>query len=318
LFATRLDVLDGGALTIVQDLGRWGYTHLGVPVCGPMDPFAFRAANLLVGNEIGAASLEITAVGPSLRIDGECFIALAGGDLGAVLDGQQLHPWKPYLARWGSEVAFVGRREGGRAYLAITGGIDVTPWLGSRSTYLPGRLGGYRGRAVKAGDALPIARTDRIVTRVPLEGLANSRRPAYRSDPTLRVILGPHVDRFTPRGIETFLQSEYRLTEQSDRMGYRLEGPPISLSASADISSCGTPLGAIQVPGSGKPILLMADHQTAGGYPLIGAVIQADIPLAAQCLPGDPLRFRAVDLREAQDSLREQHAALEQLSVPAA
>jgi antagonist of KipI len=308
-------VVDGGALTLVQDLGRWRHTHLGVPVCGPMDPFAFRAANVLVGNEAGAAELEITAIGPTVTFEGMVFIAITGADLGPRLDGVPLDPWRPHLARPGSELRFTGRRSGARAYLAISGGLGVEPWLGSRSTYLKGGAGGFLGRALEGGDRVPIAGSHKFITSVAVGGLSVQHLPAYSNAPTLRVILGPHANRFTPAGCATFLGSAYRLTEQCDRMGYRLDGPVIAHSGSPDVSSCGIPLGAIQVPGNGRPILLMADHQTVGGYPLIAAVIQADIPLAAQCLPGDHVTFRAVELREAQRALREQFDVLSTLSV---
>jgi biotin-dependent carboxylase-like uncharacterized protein len=313
----EIEVIDGGALTIVQDEGRWGYASLGVPVCGPMDPFAFSAANVLAGNDPGAAALEMTAVGPTLAVGRDCFIAVTGGDLALTLDGRAADGWRAHFAARGTRIAFAGRRLGARGYLGVSGGIAVAPWLGSRSTYIRGGVGGFAGRALRTGDRLPLG-DEREIVRVPLRGLAEDARPHYGPAPTLRVILGPHRDRFTPQGVETFLESEYRVSEQSDRMGYRLDGPTIALRGSADISSCGIPLGGIQVPGNGKPILLMADHQTAGGYPLIGGVIQADIPLAAQCLPGDTVRFQAVSLAEARESLRSLYEALREIDSVAA
>lgn len=296
-----LEILEPGFLTTIQDIGRFGYQRWGIPTAGAMDPFALKAANALVGNPPTAAGLEITLQGPRIRFTEGCAIAVTGGDLGARLDGWELEGWRRRLVSPGSVLEFAGRRGGARAYLAVSGGIAVEPWLGSRATYLPAAVGGLGGRALRAGDALPVGPSTLTRGRpsVPPE-----RRPPYGGEPTVRVVLGPHADRFTREGIESFLSGSYQVTPTSNRMGYRLEGPRIAHTRGPDLISCGIPLGGIQVPGSGQPIILMADHQTAGGYTMIAAVIQADIPLVAQLLPGERMRFQAVSLEEARDSLR--------------
>lgn len=305
-----LEVIEPGFLTTVQDLGRWGYVHLGIGVCGAMDPFALMAANVLVGNDPGcvgqdpgAAALEITLVGPTLRFQEPCIVAVTGGDLSPCIDGRQMENWRTYLVRAGSTLSFSGRRSGARAYLAVPGGFDVAPWLGSRSTYLAASIGGFEGRPLRAGDRLPVGRSSGPQVAVLGASVPSECRPPYSSEPTLRVILGPHLDRFTEESVATFLSGRYQITTDSNRMAYRLEGPKIVHARGADVSSCGIPLAGIQVPGVGKPILFMADKPMGGGYPQIAAVIQADIPLAAQCLPGDWLRFRLTTHQEARESL---------------
>ncbi|MGE5619479.1 MAG: biotin-dependent carboxyltransferase family protein [Sphingomonadaceae bacterium] len=296
-----LEVLEPGLLTTVQDLGRVGYQRWGIPTAGAMDPFALKAANALVGNPPAAACLEITLQGPRIRFTEGCAIAVTGGDLGARLDGWELELWRRRLVSPGSVLDFTGRRSGARAYLAVSGGIGVEPWLGSRSTYLMASVGGLEGRALRAGDVLPVGPATLTLAR---PSIPPERRPPYGGEPTVRVVLGPHSDRFTQEGIEAFLSGSYQVTPSSNRMGYRLEGPRIAHTRGPDLISCGIPFGGIQVPGSGQPIILMADHQTAGGYTMIATVIQADIPLVAQVLPGEKLRFKAVGLEEARQSLR--------------
>jgi len=299
-----LEILDPGLLTTVQDLGRFGYQRLGIPTAGAMDPFALRAANALVGNDAGAGCLEITLMGPRVRFTEACLIAITGGDLAPLLDGQEVEGWRAQLVRAGQTLEFAGRRSGMRAYLAVAGGVDVEPWLGSRSTYLLAALGGLEGRPLQAGDMLPIGRASFAAAALARPSLPTDRRPPYSGEPTVRVILGPHRDRFTEEGISDFLSGSYEISSDSNRMGYRLQGPRIAHSHGPDLISCGIPLGGVQVPGSGQPIVLMADHQTTGGYTMIATVIQADIPLVAQCLPGERLHFRVVELDEARDSYR--------------
>ncbi len=302
-----IEILEPGLLTTIQDLGRFGYQRLGLPTAGAMDPFALKAGNLLVGNPASAAGLEITLLGPRVAFTEGCTIAITGGDLGPRLDGREIEGWRRHLVTPGTVLDFAGRRTGTRAYLAVSGGIAVEPWLGSRATYLMAAVGGLDGRALRPGDRLPIGRSVLSMAR---PSVPPDRRPPYSNEPTVRVILGPHADRFTREGIDSFLSGSYQVTPSSNRMGYRLEGPKIAHTRGPDLISCGIPLGGIQVPGSGQPIILMADHQTTGGYTMIATVIQADIPLVAQCLPGERLRFRAVGVEEARDSLLRQEAGL--------
>ncbi len=297
-----IEILEPGFLTTIQDLGRFGHQRLGIPTAGAMDPFALRVANALVGNKPEAACLEITLLGPRLQFTEGCIITITGADLGPRLNGNDIEGWKTHFVKPGTILDFSGRKSGARAYLAVSGGIAVEPWLGSRSTYMLARVGGCDGRALQAGDKLPIGRAEGSLSSLVGRTLPLESRPLFSSEPTVRVILGPHRDRFTDEGINTFLTSSYQIAASSNRMGYRLEGAKITHTRGPDLISCGIPLGGIQVPGSGQPIILMADHQTTGGYTMIATVILADIPLVGQCLPGERLRFRAVELDEARSS----------------
>jgi antagonist of KipI len=300
-----IEVIKPGLLTTVQDQGRWGYQSYGVGVSGAMDPFALAAANLLVGNPEHAAGLEITLLGPTLKFQREAVFALAGADLDPRLDGIPIPNWTCRRAAAGSVLSFGGRRTGVRAYLAVSGGIDVPPVMGSRSTYLLGRFGGMQGRALRAGDLLPQteppSHVDDFVGRVFPEEL----RLSYQSSPTLRVVLGPFDDFFSEEGIENLLSTPYIITPQSDRMGYRLKGAPVKRQKSGELITCGLANGTIQVPPDGQPILLLADRQTIGGYPIIATMIHADLPRAAQCAPGDHFRFSAVSVDEGRQAFLE-------------
>jgi KipI family sensor histidine kinase inhibitor len=295
-----LTVLDGGLLTTVQDLGRWGYQRLGVPVAGAMDALALQAANRLVGNEPGEAALEITVAGPTLRASDNCLVAVTGGDLGPRVNGRPLPMWLANFVRRGSVLDFAGRRLGARAYLAVAGGIAVPPVLGSRSTCLSGGFGGYQGRALRAGDVLPIGRAPADLLALAGQGLPPESWPVYAEAPTVHVIPGPQDDYFTAEALATFFTSEYVVSATADRMGYRLQGPRLAHCGSAEFISAGVVTGSVQVPADGQPIVLMADHQTIGGYPVIATVVSADIPLLAQCLPGSRLRFAPTTIEEAQ------------------
>ena len=310
---TAIEVLDGGLLTTVQDLGRFGAQQYGVPVSGAMDVWALRAANRLVGNDEGAAALEITLAGPVLRFDGPGVIAVTGGDLGARLDGQPMPPWQAIGVSAGTELSFSGVRDGLRAYLGVGGGLDVPLALGSRSTLLKARLGGFMGRALAAGDRVAFGRCaawqDLAGRRLPREIV-----PEYGHAHTVRVVLGPQDDAFTDEGIRTFLSASYTLSSQSDRVGCRLEGPRIAHRGGADIVSDGTAFGAVQVSGDGLPIVLMADRGTTGGYTKIATVASADLSRLAQAAPGDRVRFARVELDQAQALLRAARALLDRIA----
>ncbi len=300
-------------LTTVQDLGRYGYERYGIPVAGAMDPFALQVANILVGNKPGEAALEITIAGPVLRATESCLIAVTGADLGLRLDGRPLPPWMAIFVRRGWIIEFSGRKRGCRAYLAVAGGIDVPPLMGSKSTYLSGGFGGLAGRALKKGDLIPTG-----PTTFHLPSLAGREFPAdrilpYSDAPEVHVILGPQEDYFTEEGIAAFLSSRYQVSPTSDRMGYRLQGAAIAHKGRADIISDGIVLGSVQVPADRQPMVMMADHQTTGGYPKIATVIGADIPLLAQCMPGaSTVTFQAITIEEAQARYRQMMGALEQ------
>ena len=309
-----VEVIDGGMLTTVQDLGRYGYQRYGVPTSGALDLFSLRAANRLVGNPDTAAGLEVTLVGPRLKFLVPATFALTGADLGARLDGQPLPRWQSVLAEVGAMLSFGECLDGMRAYLAIAGGIDVPVVLGSRSTYTRSKLGGVEGRPLKAGDVLHVC-GDRPVLLGGALRMPEASRPAYGHSHTLRVVLGPQEDRFSARGIDTFLSSTYTVAPQSDRMGYRLIGPMIEQLRGPDIVSDGTPFGAVQVAGDGVPIILLADRGTAGGYTKIATAIGPDLPRLAQALPGDAVRFVRVDLEAAYEAVRERERQLESITA---
>jgi antagonist of KipI len=301
-----LEVLEGGMLTTVQDLGRYGYERYGVPVAGAMDPFALQVANALVGNSLGEAALEITIVGPTLRATESCLIAVTGADLSFRLNGRLLPSWMAVFVRRGWTIEFGKRKRGCRAYLAVAGGIDVPVAMRSKSTYLRGGFGGFEGRTLRAGDIIPIGRPAFHVPSLAGRDFPTDLIPEYSDAPEVHVILGPQDDYFTEKGIATFLSSEYEVSPTSDRMGYRLQGPEIAHKEQADIISDGIVLGSVQVPADRQPIVMMADHQTTGGYPKIATVISADIPLLAQCMPGaSTVTFRATAVEEAQARYRE-------------
>ena len=295
-----------GMLTTVQDLGRWGYQHFGVPVAGPMDPYSHRLANRLVGNADGAATLEVSVVGPEVRFEEDVTFVVAGASFPLDLDGAAIPIHVACCAGAGSRLRFGRSTRGARAYLAVAGGIDVPAVLGSRATSLVSRLGPFGGRPLKAGDRLPVGVTrgrplDRAVP-LPLPG----------GGATVRVLWGPQDDAFTAASRDAFVSSRFAITPQSNRMGFRLAGPTLAHETSADLLSEATPLGSIQVPASGQPILLMADRQTTGGYPKIATVIAADVPLAGQLDAGDWIGFAPCTLDEARRAWREMEERLDE------
>jgi len=291
-----LRVESPGLLTTVQDEGRWGRQRDGMVVAGTMDPFAAAVANGLVGNGRGAAVLEITLLGPTLRALADVRLAVCGGDLSPSVEGRAVQTWKTMTLREGQTLAFGRRRSGARAYLSVAGGFSVPTVLGSRATFLRGRLGGFAGRRLEAGDVLE----GFPQCLFPGErGLRPADIPAYALPAVLRVLPGPHLPAFTDKGRDTFFSQTYIVSPHSDRQGYRLDGSAVARADTADILSEAMPLGGVQVPPDGQPILLMADRQTTGGYPLIGVVISADLPRAGQLAPGDPVCFQAVTLAEA-------------------
>ncbi len=289
-----IEVLNPGILTTIQDLGRYGYQRYGIPPAGAADQYALRLGNLLLGNDENEAGLEVTLLGPTLRFEEACWIAITGADLGARLNGVEVPLWETLQIAGGDLLSFRSPRKGMRAYITVAGGIDVPKVLGSKSTYLRAGLGGLEGRALKRGDRLNIKPAAACKRRLPQEYL-----PSYKLKP-IRVILGPQREHFTSEGIKTFLASEYEVLPESDRMGIRLKGPKIEHASAADIISEPVCTGAVQVPANGQPIVLLADRQTTGGYAKIATVISADIHKVAQAKPGDALSFEECALQEAQ------------------
>jgi antagonist of KipI len=297
-----IEVLKPGLFTTIQDLGRWGYQGYGVGIAGALDPFALSAANLLVGNPEGAAGLEITIQGPTLKFHRDMTLAIAGADLDPRLDGQSIPNWTCVLAHSASTLTFKAKKSGVRAYLAVSGGIDVPLVMKSRSTYLLGKFGGLEGRALKVQDLLPIGDARVDFRKGSGRTFPKEFLPPYRKNPTLRIVLGPFDEYFSEEGIRAFLSTPYTITSQSDRMGYRLQGIPIDRQKKEELITCGLANGTIQVPPNGQPILLLVDRQTIGGYPIIATMIHADLPLVAQSAPGDKLRFSAVSPHEGREA----------------
>ena len=304
------EVIQPGPLTTVQDLGRYGYQQYGVPVSGAMDSYALRVANLLVGNDQGAAGLEITLLGLKLQLLADTVIAITGADLSPLLNNKPLPMWTAVPVSGGAVISFQWPKQGCRSYLAVACGIDIPKVMGSSSTYLKSQLGGVEGRALRAGDRLNSGQSQPGISagKLPLQYIAE-----YQNRNELRVIMGPQDDYFTEKGIDDFLHSEYTISAEADRVGYRLQGPRIEHKTGADIISDGIPPGAVQVPGDGFPIVLMADRQTTGGYAKIATVITADIPKLAQAKPGDKVRFLRITGEEAHQALREYEQTIDAL-----
>jgi len=307
-------VLRPGLLTTVQDRGRFGYQKFGVPVSGAVDGIALRVANLLVRNPQSAAGLEITALGPQLQFLADVVAALTGAEVKVDLDGAPVPWYQSFLVRAGQTLDVQTCARGLRSYLAVAGGIDVPVLLGSRSTCLAASFGGFQGRALAAGDVLGVGSPSGPLRDLARRDVPEAWRLREESPGTLRVVLGPQDDAFTEDGLRSFLESTYVVTQHADRMGCRLDGPEIAHRESADIISDWVPMGGVQVPGDRKPIILLADRQTTGGYPKIATVIGPDLPLVAQCRPGDRLRFQAVSVAEAQTIAREVETALRALA----
>lgn len=298
-----LRIVSPGPQATVQDLGRCGYRDRGVPVSGAMDRLALRAGNLIVGNPAGAAGIEVTLGGFEAAFLDACDFAVTGGDLTPVLNGRPIFNWRHYRADKGGVLTLDQARLGCRAYICIAGGVDVPVVMGSRSTYLRGRFGGHHGRSLQRGDVLACGdQAGRTMDELPA-GLI----PRYCDEPLVRVVPGPQDDYFTPQGLQAFYSGTYEFTDRWDRMGCMLSGPAVEHGKGANIISDGTMAGAVQVPGNGQPAVLMADCQTAGGYPKIATVTSFDLPLMAQLAPGCRVRFQAVSLGQA----REMHLKLE-------
>ncbi|AQS57259.1 MAG: biotin-dependent carboxyltransferase family protein [Novibacillus thermophilus] len=312
-----LEVIKPGLATSVQDLGRTGYQQYGVVVSGAMDAYALQVGNLLVGNRRGAAGLEITLMGPELGILRDTTIAVCGADLSPTVDGVPIPVWKSVQVKKGQTLTFGQPRSGVYAYLTVSGGIRVPDVMGSKSTYAKARLGGVKGRYVKKGDVLKAEDMADRVKQVGRRGIPPSNVPDYRPSKSIRVVLGPDHELFDLESIETFLSEAYRVTTQSDRMGYRLSGPKLKHTSGADIISDAIMPGTVQVPANGEPIVLMADRQTTGGYSRVATVTSVDLPYVAQLPPGSKLTFEAVSVEEAHRLWIERETLLRQLSIAA-
>ncbi|MGH7429921.1 MAG: biotin-dependent carboxyltransferase family protein, partial [Candidatus Methylomirabilaceae bacterium] len=299
-----VEVVRPGLLTTVQDLGRLGFQRYGVPASGAMDQVSLRTANLLVGNEDGAAGLEATGDGPTLRALADLVVAVVGADMQPLVDGRPIESGAAVPIKRGQLLELGRARWGLRAYVTIAGGIDVPVVLGSRSTCLPAAFGGFQGRPLREGDLLPVGAAEGRTAARQNRSLPPGWLGPLAETLTLRVVLGPQNDLFTSEGVGTFLNGAYRLMPEMDRMGARLQGPAIAHRASADIISDSIPLGAVQIPADGQPIILLADRQTTGGYAKIAVVVSEDVFRLAQATPGQVIRFREISLAEAYAGVR--------------
>ena len=295
-----------GFLTTVQDKGRFGYQWSGLSPAGAMDLHSMRLANLLVGNEMDEAALEITIIGPTLEFHTDTVIAIAGADLSPVLDGVPLPTYQAVPVHSGAILSFGARRSGCRCYLAVAGGLDIPLILGSRSTLLRNAVGGVHaeGRMLKAGDQIGFRNPPHFLKNIALRQIAPE--PIDSDTAVLRIIPGPQDYCFTEKGIDTFFKSSYTVTGLCNRQGYRLEGAAIEHFGNGNIVSDGIAMGAIQVPPNGQPIIMMSERQSTGGYPKIGTVITRDLPRVAQCFSGSHLYFTPTSIEEAQSLLREE------------
>lgn len=291
-------VLKGGLLTTVQDLGRNGYQSQGFSVSGVMDVRSFKIANLLLDNPENEAVLEFTLIGPTLEFTSETIIAITGGDFQPTINGEPAPMYQAILMKKGDILKLGSARTGSRGYIAFSSYLKIPTVMGSRCTNLKIGLGGFKGRKLEAGDYIYFRIKRRYLPYFLSRHLDLDEFDQEKV--TLRVVMGPQEDRFTAQGIETFLGSEYTVTSDFDRMGCRLDGPFISSKSTSDIISDGIAFGSIQVPSHGKPIILLADRQTTGGYAKIATVASVDIPKLVQRKTDDKIRFKAISVEEAQ------------------
>jgi antagonist of KipI len=300
-----LEVIEANGLATIQDSGRTGWKRFGVPSSGPMDVFAFRASNLLAGNSAGHAAIELGLGDITFRAQRDCVIAIAGIGYALSVYIWEFPLWGSYYVRAGWLIRLRKRDSGMWAYLAIAGGIQTEPVLGSASTYLRGHFGGFEGRPLQAGDVVRAGSPSRSLNELTARTIPEDARPIYEANPVIDVILGPQQNYFTEESVEMFFSSEYSVSAISDRMGYRLEGPPLVHRKAVELISEGMTFGAIQIPSSGQPIVMMADGPPTGGYPKIGTVVGADLPLLAQCMQNkNKIRFRETTVAKAQKKYR--------------
>ena len=296
-------VISPGAYTTVQDHGRYGYQQMGIPITGALDRFAFQVANLLVGNERQCAVLEMTLTGPVLEVQEAADVAVTGADIGVTLNKMEMGCWRSFRVQPGDSLKIHQVKKGCRAYLAVSGGIDVPLVMGSRSTYVGGKIGGYSGRPLKAGDMLK-AFPEKLLPKQ--RQLPTDYLPHYPDKIKLRAVMGPQDDFFRD-SVDVLFESEFMVSPKADRMGYRLMGPKVAIDKDKPKSIVSEPSmpGGIQIPADEQPIVLLVE-QTVGGYAKIATVVSTDIPKIAQTTPGDTIRFQKIDLKTAHTLYQEE------------
>lgn len=309
-----LEIIELNGLATIQDSGRTGWRRFGVPSSGPMDAFAFRAANVLAGNSPHHPAIEIGLGDITLRALRDCVVSVAGVGFGLSIYIWDFPLWSSYYVRAGWTMRLNKLDSGMWAYIAISGGVLSQPILDSVSTNLRGRFGGLDGRQLQIGDVLKSGTPARPLNELAARTLPESARPVYSDNPVIDFIMGPQEKYFTEESTATFMSQEYMVSNTSDRMGYRLAGAELKHRSKAELISEGLTMGAIQVPSNGQPIVMMADSPTTGGYPKIGTVVSADLPLLAQCVPGgSKIRFRETTVAKAQKKYRELMSGLERI-----
>ncbi|MGM9924473.1 MAG: biotin-dependent carboxyltransferase family protein [Bacillus sp. (in: firmicutes)] len=303
-----------GLLTSIQDKGRYGFQKYGVVASGVMDNYAHRIANLLVGNDEEDAVIEISLTGPELFFEEPCTIAICGGDFSPHLNGKAVGTWRPLSIQKDSVLTFKAAKKGCRAYIALAEGLAIEEVLDSKSTYLRGQLGGFGGRALQANDKLRTKQSNKTpLVETPNWFVASDYIPVPGQCALIRAIKGRQYDWFSEDSKKALFSSHFTVTNESDRMGYRLNGAKLELDNAEEMISEAVSFGTIQVPGEGNPIVLLADRQTTGGYPKIGQIATVDLPVMAQLKPGDQLRFVEITIAEAQRLWLEQERQIQMI-----
>ena len=307
-----ITVLKAGTQTTVQDLGRPGFAHLGISASGAADAFSFRIGNQLVGNDPNTTALEITLTGGEYEFGSNAVIAITGSTFDASIDGQPISNWKGYNIQKGQCLQINSSRDGARCYVCVQGGFDIPLLLACRSTHLMTGLGGFEGRTLRKGDVLELAHASesQCANMNNVEGIL---KQLNRN--TIRVTKGLEGDWFTDDAWDSFLNNQFSVSQTFSRMGIRMEGNSIESSAGHEIVTQGVPLGAVQVPGNGQPIISFVEHQTTGGYPRIANVISADLCKVGQLKPGDRFQFALVSMAEAEQLYAEQMNIIHNLSA---
>lgn len=297
-----IKIINPGLFTTIQDRGRWGYQRFGMSVAGAMDHFSLRIGNMLVGNNEYDAALETTLLGPEILFNCDELISITGANMSPKINDIPVPMWTTLFIQAGDKLSFSKLQNGLRSYIAFSRGLDVPEIMGSKSTFIRGSLGGHKGRKLNSGDEIPLGDRpiDNTGSYLPKESI-----PVYSKDNTIRVIFGPQDDYFTDEAKEIFLNSQYTITTEADRMGYRLDGPKIQHREGPDIISDGIVFGSIQVPGHGSPIIMMADRQTTGGYTKIATVITPDLSTLSQIGPGNSMNFKSISIEESHRIYRE-------------
>ena len=306
-------VIKSGIFDTIQDLGRFGFQQYGIPISGAMDSYALCIGNRLLGNKENEAGIEISSPGLSLEVLSGTVIGITGANFKPTINNSSASMWEAIEVKKGDCISFNQIKNGSRSYLLVAGGISVTTMLGSKSTYTRGKIGGLKGRPLSKYDIINIGNPNQKLPDIIGRKVPSINIPNYHEENEIRIMLGPQDDYFTKEGFRVFLNYFYEITVHSDRMGYRLKGPKIESKNSSDIITDGIPLGSIQVPQDGMPIVMLADRQTTGGYAKIATVISVDIDKLAQMKLGNKIKFTPINLEEAHRLLGEREKKISEI-----